>query len=64
MTENVKARVLAALSDRPLSNQEIREITQMNRNQVVRLMGSLRDDGLVELEQRGRGSYWRLKSAQ
>jgi len=58
--ENVKARVLGALADRPLTNAEVREITQMGRLQVVRLMKALEKEGLVALDRRGRGSRWLL----
>jgi ATP-dependent DNA helicase RecG len=56
--ENAKARVLAVLADRPLTNTEVREITQLGRLQVVRLMKALEAEGLVRLEKRGRASRW------
>lgn len=58
--ENAKARVLAALSDGPLTNAEIREITQMGRLQVARLMSTLHAEHLVRLARRGRASRWSL----
>jgi len=58
--ENVKARILAVLKDRSLTNAEIREMTQMNRRQVVALMNELRDEGRVQLVGRGRASQWVL----
>lgn len=58
--ENARARILAALKERALSNQELREITQLNRDQVVWLMKSLAKDGMVALEGKKRGSRWRL----
>lgn len=61
--ENAKARVLSALRDRPLSNADIREITQMNRHQAVRLMDSLRDEGLVDVEGSKRGARWHLRTS-
>jgi ATP-dependent DNA helicase RecG len=60
--ENAKGRVLAALQHGPLSNAQIREITQMGRRQVTTLMQSLRDDGLVEKDGERRGSRWLLCS--
>ncbi len=60
--ENAKARVLAALADRPLTNAEVREITQMDRLQVVKLMKALEGEGLVRLDRRGRGSRWHISS--
>lgn len=58
--ENAKARVLAALVDGPLANAEIREITQMGRLQVARLMSTLQSARLVRLDRRGRASRWSL----
>lgn len=60
--ENAKARVLAALAHRPLTNADVREITQLGRNQVLWLMKGLREAGLVRLEKRGRASCWTLVS--
>jgi len=54
--ENAKARVLGALRDRPLSNADVREITQMSRHQVRHLMEALRQDGTVALRGEGRGA--------
>jgi ATP-dependent DNA helicase RecG len=59
-TENAKARVLAALEERPLTNSDVREITQMGRSQVIWLMKKLQKENLVALLGRGRGSRWRL----
>lgn len=58
--ENVKGRVLAALQRGPLSNAQIREITQMSRFQVGRLMDSVKQEGLVQLEGSRRGARWLL----
>lgn len=58
--ENLRARVLNVLRDRPLSNAEIREVTQLGRYPVVELMRSLEKDGLVRLEGKKRGSRWSL----
>jgi ATP-dependent DNA helicase RecG len=56
--ENAKGRVLAALQHGPLSNAQIREITQMGRFQVARLMDSLKQEGLVRLDGARRGARW------
>jgi ATP-dependent DNA helicase RecG len=56
--ENAKARVLAALADRSLTNAEVREITQLGRNQALWLMKGLAGEGLARLRGRGRGSRW------
>ena len=58
--ENARARVLAALKDRDLSNRELREVTQLGRDQVLWLMKGLAREGLVALEGEKRASRWRL----
>lgn len=58
--ENAKARVLAVLAERPLTNADVREITQLSRYQSVRLMDSLRAEGLVEVRGSRRGARWHL----
>lgn len=58
--ENAKGRVLAALRHGPLFNAQIREITQMSRQQATRLMESLRSEGLIRLEGQKRGALWHL----
>ena len=59
-TENMRARILDVLRDKPLSNAEIREITQLGRYAVVNLMNSLEKEGFVRLEGKKRGSRWVL----
>jgi ATP-dependent DNA helicase RecG len=56
--EHVKARILAILEDRGLSNAEIREVTQMDRNQTFAFMRELQEAGLAKLEGKGRFSKW------
>ncbi|MEW6073151.1 MAG: ATP-binding protein [Planctomycetota bacterium] len=58
--ENAKARVLEALKGGPLSNADVREITQLARQQAARLMASLREEGQVELRGARRGARWVL----
>ena len=58
--ENAKGRVLSALQHGPLSNAQIREITQMSRFQVGRLMDSLKQEGLVQMDGTRRGARWLL----
>lgn len=60
VAENLRARVMAALEERPLSNAELREITQMERQQVRRLMKSLESEGVC-LIRKGRASLWMRK---
>lgn len=61
--ENAKARVLSVLADRPLTNSDLREITQLSRYQIARLMASLRREGLVEIRGSKRGAKWHLCAA-
>jgi len=63
-THNAKARVLSALAERDLSNAEVREITQMDRFQVIRLMDALREEGLVALTGQKKGARWHLSGDQ
>jgi len=58
--ENAKARVLSTLAVKPLNNADIREITQLSRYQIVRLMTGLRREGLVEIRGSRRGAKWHL----
>ncbi|MEI7910138.1 MAG: ATP-binding protein [Verrucomicrobiota bacterium] len=62
--ENAKGRVLSALQHGPLSNAQIREITQMSRQQTTRMMESLRSERLIRLEGQKRGSLWHLTGEQ
>jgi ATP-dependent DNA helicase RecG len=62
--ENIKARLLDTLRDRPLSNSEIRQITQMGRQQVTRLMADLRREGRVRLAGLTKGARWHLTENQ
>ena len=57
--ENSRARILAALKERPLRNRDVREITQLDRNRSLELMKSLMREGLVALEGKTRTSLWR-----
>ncbi len=63
--EAAKTRVLSVLRQRAnrggegLSNREIRQITHLDRYQVVRLMQQLqKEEPSIELERKGRGSYY------
>jgi ATP-dependent DNA helicase RecG len=58
--ENVKARVLATLETRDLTNSQAREITQLGREAVKRLMASLRQEGRVHVVGGGRARRWHL----
>ena len=57
--ESVRLRLIALLSERGrLTNAEIRRISGYSRTQVLRLMRSMRDDGLVEVRGRGRAAHY------
>ena len=52
--EAIKTRILSVLGERPLYNREIREICDLDRVEVKRLMGELREEGLVQVNGKGR----------
>ncbi|AFZ67204.1 RNA-binding domain-containing protein [Deinococcus peraridilitoris] len=56
--EAVKTRVLSLLKERPLTNREVREISDLDREGVKRLMEELREEGLVRVGGRGAGAKW------
>ena len=57
--ESVRLRLLAVLPERGrLTNAEIRRLSGYSRSQVLKLMRSLRDEGLVEVRGRGRGAHY------
>lgn len=65
--EAAKTRILSVLKDRArrggagLTNQEIRQITHYDRNQVVRLMQELRTENpRIQLSGTGRGAAYRM----
>ena len=67
--EAAKTRILSVLQDRArrgvagLSNQEIRQITHYDRNQVVRLMQELRaENPQIRLDGAGRSASYRIET--
>lgn len=57
--ESVKLRLLAILPERGrLTNTEIRRLSGYSRYQVLKLMRSLRKEGLVRVRGRGRGAHY------
>jgi ATP-dependent DNA helicase RecG len=58
--QNAKARILAALAEGPLANAELREITQLSRNQCFKLMVELRAAGEIEMRGSKRWARWHL----
>ena len=60
--EAIKTRILSVLNERPLYNREIREICDLNRVEVKRLMGELRAEGLVQVNGKGRYAQWYIDS--
>ena len=58
--EAVRLRVQTVLAERGrLTNAEIRRLSGYSRMEVLRLVRSLREEGLLELEGRGRGAHYR-----
>ena len=59
--EAVRLRIVAILSERDsITNAEIRRISGFSRAQVIALMRSLRDEGIVEVRGRGRAAHYIL----
>ena len=57
--EAVRLRIEAVLAERGrLTNADVRRMCGYSRAEVVRLMRSLRDQGLARVEGRGRGAYY------
>ena len=57
--ESVRLRLLALLPARGrMTNAEIRRLSGYSRSQVLKLMRSLRSEGLVEVRGRGRGAHY------
>lgn len=57
--ESIKMRILSILRERNLTNTEIRQMTGMDRQQVLRLMRELETNG-VKIEGVGRGAHYTL----
>ena len=59
--EAVRLRIVAILTERDsITNAEIRRISGFSRAQVIALMRSLRDEGIVEVRGRGRAAHYIL----
>lgn len=57
--ESVLLRVQSVLSKRgQLANAEIRQMTGLSRQDTLRLMGRLRQEGLARVQGRGRSARW------
>lgn len=61
--ESIKMRILSILRERNLTNTEIRQMTGMDRQQVLRLMRELETNG-VKIEGVGRGAYYTIDVPQ
>ena len=61
--EAVKVRIMTLLKDRPLKNSEIRDFTDLDRQQVYRIMKELDSEGLVIQMGHGQTAQWRLKQS-
>jgi predicted transcriptional regulator len=55
---------LTLLKDRPLKNAEIREFTDLERQQVTSLLKDLEDEGQIVLDGHGAGARWQLKKKE
>ena len=57
--ESVRLRVLSLLTERGrITNAEVRKISGYSRTQVVKVMRSLRQEGLVRVIGRGRAAHY------
>lgn len=61
--EAIKVRILSLLKDRPLRNADIRNFTDLGRQQVYRIMKELESDDLVYQEGHGQAALWHLKQS-
>lgn len=61
--EAIKVRILSLLKDRPLRNTDIRNFTDLDRQQVYRVMKELESDDLVYQEGHGQTALWHLKQS-
>ena len=61
--EAVKVRIMTLLKDRPLKNSEIRDFTDLDRQQVYRIMKELDSEGLVIQAGHGQTAQWSLKQS-
>ena len=59
--EAIKVRILSLLKDRPLRNADIRNFTDLGRQQVYRIMKELESDDLVYQAGHGQAALWHLK---
>jgi ATP-dependent DNA helicase RecG len=59
--EAIKVRILSLLKDRPLSNKNIRNFTDLGRKQVTGLLKELEADGQVYSSGHGSGALWHLR---
>ena len=57
--ESIKIRILSILKERNLTNAQIRQMTGMDRQQVLRFMHEIEMDG-VQIKGGGRGAYYCL----
>ena len=61
--ETIKVRILSLLKDRPLRNADIRNFTDLGRQQAYRIMKELENDGLVCQDGHGQSASWHLKQS-
>lgn len=61
--EAIKVRILSLLKDRPLRNADIRNFTDLGRQQAYRIMKELESDDLVYQEGHGQTALWHLKQS-
>lgn len=62
--EAIKVRILTLIKDRPLSNKDIREFTDLTRKQVFTLLRELEEERQVHLRGRGNKALWHAGEKQ
>ena len=60
--EAIKVRILSLVKERPLSNKDIRNFSDLGRKQVTGLLKELEADGQVFSSGHGAGSFWHLQT--
>ena len=59
--DEVRHLIVQAIRRRgSVTNAAVRAMTGYSRNETVRFMRAMRDEGLVEIEGRGRGAHYVL----
>ena len=61
--EAINVRILSLLKDRPLRNADIRNFTDLGRQQFYRILKELEANDLVYQDGHGQAALWHLKQS-